>query len=136
MSYQLRPFNPDTDFPRQVEIAHAFDPLKWTVEVAQEFYPKKPAGLIERDMVAVDDEGYIVATGSVSCPPWMVPEKRFRIDIAVDPAFHHRGIGTVFYDDLYAFAAQRGLLRLDASCNEDLPDSIAFAQKRGFVIDR
>ena len=56
--------------------------------------------------------------------------------ITVDPDVHHRGIGTMLYNDLYAFAAQQGVLRLETSFPDHLTESMTFAEKRGFVLNR
>ena len=103
LPYTLRPFNPDTDFPRHIEIRNAFEPIKLTIDLAKENYNTKPAGMIERELVAVDQNGYVVAVGNTGCAPWMFDTRRFWIGITVDPDVHHRGIGTMLYNDLYAF---------------------------------
>jgi mycothiol synthase len=52
---------------------------------------------------------------------------------AVLPEKRRRGIGTALYDAISGWAAERGLDTLVARVADDDPESLAFAQKRGFV---
>ncbi len=52
---------------------------------------------------------------------------------AVLPVQRRRGIGTALYGAISRWAAERGLDTLVARVPDDDPDSLAFAQKRGFV---
>jgi len=52
---------------------------------------------------------------------------------AVLPEQRRRGIGTALYEAISGWAAERGLDQLVARVSDDDPESLAFAQKRGFV---
>jgi mycothiol synthase len=52
---------------------------------------------------------------------------------AVLPEKRRRGIGTALYDAISGWAAERGLDTLVARVADDDPESLAFAQNRGFV---
>jgi mycothiol synthase len=52
---------------------------------------------------------------------------------AVLPERRRRGIGTALYHAISGWAAERGLDKLVARVPDDDPESLAFAQKRGFV---
>jgi len=52
---------------------------------------------------------------------------------AVLPERRHRGIGTALYETISGWASERGLDKLLARVSDDDPESLAFAQKRGFV---
>jgi L-amino acid N-acyltransferase YncA len=52
---------------------------------------------------------------------------------AVLPERRRRGIGTALYDAISRWAAERGLHKLVARVPDDDPESLAYAQKRGFV---
>jgi GNAT superfamily N-acetyltransferase len=133
--YTLRPFNPDTDFPRQVEILNSFEPVKTTIELVKEEHANIPEGAIRREMVATDVNGYMVGIGTVNCNLWMTT-RRFWLQISVDPTYRHQGIGSQLYDDLYAFARQQNAVRIESGLPEHLTESKAFAEKRGFVVNR
>ena len=53
--------------------------------------------------------------------------------MAVLPTHRRRGAGTALYVAVSAWARERKLEALDAICPEDDPESIAFAERRGFV---
>ena len=52
---------------------------------------------------------------------------------AVLPEQRRRGIGTALYEAISGWAAERALDQLVARVSDDDPESLAFAQKRGFV---
>ena len=47
-----------------------------------------------------------------------------------------RGVGTMLYQEVSRWARERGLDRIDVPVLDNDPDSLAYAQKRGFVEDR
>jgi len=49
------------------------------------------------------------------------------------PEHRRRGVGTALYEAISAWAAERGLDKLVARVSDDDPQSLVFAQKRGFV---
>jgi mycothiol synthase len=53
--------------------------------------------------------------------------------VAVLPEERRRGIGTALYETISAWAAEHGLDKLVARVQDDDPESLAFAQKRGFA---
>jgi GNAT superfamily N-acetyltransferase len=46
------------------------------------------------------------------------------------------GVGTAFYESISAWAREQGLHTLEAVLTDDDPESLAFAERRGFVEDR
>jgi mycothiol synthase len=53
--------------------------------------------------------------------------------VAVLPEERRRGIGTALYETISAWGAEHGLDKLVARGQDDDPESLAFAQKRGFA---
>jgi hypothetical protein len=51
-------------------------------------------------------------------------------------AHRKRGVGTILYEALSAWASERGALELEASVAENDTESLAFAQHRDFVEER
>ncbi len=136
MAYHLRPFNPNTDFPRQADILNTFEPIITTVALLCEQHRNRPNGAIWRQIAAVDGNGYLVGDGIVICPPWSIEEGRFYFAAAVDPGFRRQGIGRLLYDDLHAFAIQNGAKWIETLALEALPEARIFAEKCGFVVLR
>jgi GNAT superfamily N-acetyltransferase len=56
--------------------------------------------------------------------------------ITVLPAHRRRGAGSGFYEAISNWSRERGLETIEAVVSDDDPESLAFAQQRGFVEDR
>ncbi|MCA9972993.1 MAG: GNAT family N-acetyltransferase, partial [Anaerolineales bacterium] len=62
------------------------------------------------------------------------PPGHFYLSVAVDPAARGQGIGGRLYAALTAAARHMAAARLVARVRDDEPDSLAFAQRRGFAL--
>jgi GNAT superfamily N-acetyltransferase len=62
--------------------------------------------------------------------------ERVYVLVTVPPQHRRRGAGTALYRALSDWARERGVETLEARVSDDDPESLAFAQKRGFVEDR
>jgi GNAT superfamily N-acetyltransferase len=56
--------------------------------------------------------------------------------VAVLPELRRRGVGAAFYGAASGWARERGLVTLEAQVEDDDPESLAFAARRGFEEDR
>ena len=56
--------------------------------------------------------------------------------IGVLPEYRRRGVGSALYHAISAWAAGRGLTELEAPVHDNDPESLAFAERRGFVEER
>jgi GNAT superfamily N-acetyltransferase len=56
--------------------------------------------------------------------------------VTVPPGNRRRGAGTALYGAISGWARERGLERLETRVADNDPESLAFAQKRGFVEER
>jgi GNAT superfamily N-acetyltransferase len=56
--------------------------------------------------------------------------------VTVLPERRRRGVGTGFYEAISTWARERGLETIEAVVSDDDPESLAFAERRGFVEDR
>jgi GNAT superfamily N-acetyltransferase len=63
------------------------------------------------------------------------PELVFAL-VAVLPQHRGCGAGTALYRAISAWARERGLATIEAVVADDDPASLAFAERRGFVVDR
>jgi mycothiol synthase len=85
------------------------------------------------DYVArVDGEAAGSAVGAI------FPQRLDRVFtiLTVLPELPHRGAGSALYEAISAWAAERSLSELEAPVLDDDPESLAFAQRRGFVEER
>jgi GNAT superfamily N-acetyltransferase len=60
----------------------------------------------------------------------------FSVWLTIDAAYRKQGYGSQFYDFLAQQAVERGATEFSSECLDNQPDSLAFAQKRGFEIRR
>jgi GNAT superfamily N-acetyltransferase len=85
--------------------------------------------------VATDQEGRVVGMADVQHEAWMLAG-RFRIHIAVEPDRRKQGIGARLHAEVVRFAGGAGATRLEGQARDDLAESLAFAQRRGYLIER
>ncbi|HEV2404477.1 MAG TPA: GNAT family N-acetyltransferase [Ktedonobacterales bacterium] len=86
-------------------------------------------------LVAVSERGDVVAYGHVLRDDWMQPGL-FWMHMVVDAETRRRGIGTRLCDALFEWAGERGGATYRAEARDNMPESLRFAERRGFQIDR
>ena len=89
--------------------------------------------LAHADLLARDD-GVVLGSAFAALFPGL-PESP-RVMVTVPPRRRGRGAGTALYSGLSDWARERGLGTLEAVVADNDPDSLAFAQRRGFVEER
>lgn len=135
MTIGLRPIDPRTDFPRLAELLSLVETEQITADMLREWEDRRPEGLIRRQMAAVAGGGQIAGISATQRPPW-APEGRFYMTVVVDPASRGRGVGTALYDDARGFAEEQGAASISSAIRDNSPESLRFAERRGFTIDR
>jgi GNAT superfamily N-acetyltransferase len=133
----LRPWNPATDYPALAAMQTAAQARAVTPDELREtdegvFLSK---GLLHR-LVAVGDDGRTI-TGYLEAFRYSttVPGK-FYAAVVTAPALRGRGIGSALVAELDRFAVEQQATRLVADVRDDDATSLAFAQKRGYTIER
>lgn len=132
---RLRLVDPETDFPRMAELISMFEPEPVTAEDVRRWREQASAERIHHRMAALDEHGKLIGLSNVIHDPWMTAGL-FWIDIVIDPAMHGQGVGSLLYADALQFAQQQRATRLRAEVRDHLPESLRFAERRGFKIDR
>lgn len=132
---KLRPVDSETDFPRMAELISAFEPEPTTAEDVRRWREQAPSERIHYRVAALDEQGTFIGFNNVIHDPWMTAGL-FWIDVVIDPAMHRQGIGSLLYADALQFAQQRHATRLKAEVRDHLPESLRFAERRGFKINR
>lgn len=135
MALTLRPLNLETDAPAYVELCNSILPDPVTVDRVREWAINFPSDGIQKQMVALDENGNIVGCNEASRRPNMLPGTFF-VEAIVLPDSRHRGIGTQLYDNAVASARAHGGTRLVCEVRDQNPDWLRFVQARGFQIDR
>jgi GNAT superfamily N-acetyltransferase len=131
----IREWDLENDLPRMVELLNTVEPEPMTVDNLREWLSLRPEGTIERRTAAVDTAGTVLGFGWIDRQPWLAPG-RFHVDEIVDPAHRGRGVGSVLFEDLLAFARGHGATRLETEVRDHLEDAKRFAEHRGFETDR
>ncbi len=131
----LRPIDPNTDFTRMAELYSLYEPEPITVEILQEWLRYASPERIHHRFAAVDQQGQLIGFNNTGRDPWQSPG-RFWIEVVVDPAWSKQGVGSLLYIDALDFARSQGATTLEAEVRDQLPESLHFAQQRGFRIDR
>jgi mycothiol synthase len=129
----IRPFAyTDPDYEAAVRIICAVYPDE--PETVQEWrhgdQTRDPQFLFARHLVEL--AGRVVATG-IYCEPWWShkPGKYF-VNLAVDPDYQGRGIGTQFYDFLIDHLLTRDPELVTAGAREDKDAAVHFLTRRGY----
>jgi len=68
--------------------------------------------------------------------PATAQKNRFTVWMTIDENHRKQGFGTTFYDFLLEKAIEHGATEIGSECMDNSPESLAFAEKRGFTIRR
>lgn len=135
VSAAIRIADPRTDFPRIAELRTLSERYPVTPDELREDEHRQIAGKIRRTSVAVDSEIRIVGYSLAAHYP-SEPAGHFHVSLAVDPTLRKQGIGASLYYDALSFVRSEGATLLHCEVREESPESLRFAQRRGFHIRR
>lgn len=129
---RIRLANPTQDFARIAQLLSA-DTAEPTS--AQELLDEHNVDMPERILrhaVAINDQGLVVGFSFAGHYPSMKPHQYF-VNVVVDPAHRHQGIGSQLWNDLINYLRAQRADALLAIVNEGDPIHYRFAEKRGFT---
>jgi GNAT superfamily N-acetyltransferase len=137
VNVQLRPLQPDSDFPRIAELSNLIDEEEIDVDRLYERLHNASAERIQQYTVAIDADadGMLVGFSNTIRDPWM-PEGHFWTRAIVDPAQQHQGIGSMLFDHALAFVREQNATHADSEVRDNCVDCLRFAERRGFQIER
>jgi mycothiol synthase len=92
------------------------------------------ASLLDYADLLARDSGTVLGSGFAALFPGL-PESP-RVMVTVPPRHRGRGAGTKLYSAISEWARERGLETLEAVLADNDPDSLAFAERRGFAVER
>ena len=126
----IRATQPESDYETVVRLMSAVEREPVSVEQLQNWLERIPDEDIFEEYTGLVD-GQIVAFGSIfRSVTAKIP--KMSLEVIVDEAQRKQGYGTQMYEHVLAHAKQHNSTRLTIRCREDLSESIAFAEKRGF----
>ncbi len=148
MLYTLRPIRLPEDYAGIARVLNANQPEPISAEKLADddnHMPKQNiprvneegrlTGFYRERVVAVDDHGAIVGYLVGWRAPWTQPGY-INSTLVVDPAYWGQGIGSALADHLVNWARQLGASLVQSEMRDNVPGGRAFAEKRGFAIDR
>lgn len=135
MPFRIRPLDPNADLPRLAELTTAARREPVTADILAERERQAAPAIVQQRLVAVDADGWIAGFGKADREPWDSPGQVW-LQLLVDPAARRQGIGAALYEALWPFLREHGAGRLEARARDDEPDSLRFAEARGFHIHR
>ena len=137
MMISLRPLDYDADLPRCVALMNDYDPGESVTESdLRDAHAKRLAeGIPFQEKTAVEETGAPVGFSYAGKRPWASATKT-RLWILVDPTHRRSGVGSALLEDALTWARVNGFEQLYVQVRDDDPESRAFAEKRGFVVER
>lgn len=125
-----------SDYVRLVEINNAIFPdYPWSVEEAR-FTDESSdrSNYVQKRFPCLDqDSGMILGFGRIVQVWWNFHPQKFLVDVLVDPKYQHRGLGLRIYQRLTEELEKLHATAAWATIKENMPRSLDFATKCGFV---
>ena len=128
---EITPYADEADEQRGLDISNAVWPHdRIGIDEARSFR----ASLLDHVDLLARIDGHVCgsAIGAIE-PSW--PEVVSAL-VTVLPEQRHRGAGTGFYEVISTWARARDLDTIEALVADNDPESLAFAERRGFAVDR
>jgi RimJ/RimL family protein N-acetyltransferase len=135
MSITVQVTHAEADLGRIAELTNAVHPQWTTVEQLREALAREAEGHFLRDLVARTTQEPVAGFAFVQHGSWL-PEGRYWLWLTTDAAWRRQGIGAALYREALATALQQGATTLASRVRDDDPGSLAFAERRGFAIER
>ena len=136
LNFTLRPYDLDTDAAIYAALLTAHDEETATEEtVRQDDERRRAENQTYREITAIDGDGRPVGFSYAGRNQWGSADK-LRIALLVAPTMRGQGIGSALYVDAAAWAEAQKPVALNTAVRDNDQQSLAFAQKRGFVTER
>lgn len=131
----IRPLDTATDLPAVAALISLERGSTITPDQLADALRNFPADGLQQRLVAVDPADRPVGFGRVVRAPWDAPG-RAKQQVIVLPEHRRQGAGSALQAKGERFAASHDMTRLVSDVNDTDAESLAFAQSRGYVIDR
>ena len=125
----------ETDIPAITGLINPYEATPVSADQVRSWFEYNLPERITLRLVTVDEtnsvKGYAVVNHEAS---WLA--HKFNIWIVVEPALRRQGVGSKLWEASLDFLREEGADRLGSEVRDDDPPSLAFAEHRGFSIDR
>lgn len=132
---QIRPINPERDFPAVVKLHNCYEKEPITVEQFSQYFHLDVPGRTNRRRVAVDEQGKVCGYSLCIHETWHA-DGFYYVWLCVAGKWQKQGVGELLYQDVEAFGAANGASLLTSEIREDFPSALRFAEQHGFHIER
>ena len=131
----IRALQPETDFPKVLELINCFEPEPLSLKTTLNWYQRQQPGRIIHVMVAADGQDQVVGYCEAFHEAWF-PDGQFQVWLIVDPEGRKQGIGSALWVEAQRFLEMQGVASLKSEARETCPEGLRFAQQRGYAIER
>jgi len=132
---KIRAARIQTDIPAVTRLINPYENTPVTEEQVRGWFLNTTPGRITLRLAAVDEHDAILGYGLVNHEA-VSPQHHFYVWLVVEPSMRCRGIGSALWEALLAFLHEQGVERLASEVGEADDPGLAFAEQRGFRIDR
>ena len=127
---ELAPASPDRHYRAVADLMSRVGTERVTAVDLAEADTPRPNKLVRRWVALAGDDRVVGAATLIRYPS--KPPGLMHVEVAVEPAFTGRGVGSALVRAVEAVALERGATLLRAEARDDDTRSIAFARRRGF----
>jgi GNAT superfamily N-acetyltransferase len=131
MTILIRDADPPADYERIAALITLHEQEHTTSNHIHDWDRNHPEGMIRRRAVAVNQASHVVGYSVVQHHP-RDPLDHFYMLVMVDTPHLRQGIGSQLFADAVAFAQRHSAAEFTTFVQENQPDGLAFAEKRGF----
>lgn len=131
----IRAARVQTDIPAITRLINPYENTPVSEEQVRGWFLRTAPGLIALRLAAVDEQDAVLGYGLVYHETVALPH-HFFVWLVVDSAVRAQGIGSALWEALLAILHEQGASRLTSEVGEADGPSVAFAEQRGFRIER
>lgn len=135
MTFALRPCTLPVDYAHIAAILNAVRVVPVTVAELQEQDSWMPESSICHRLMAEDAAGSVVGFAQADRYPNTMDGKLY-VTVATLPSVRGQGIGSALLERVERFTAEHGATRLVGDVEESDADSLAYMERRGYVVER
>ncbi|WP_127579395.1 GNAT family N-acetyltransferase [Paenibacillus koleovorans] len=147
MKFQIRTLRAPDDYEAVASLLNTIHSEPTTGKQLEEDEAKIPPGKLHYDeegrlkgwdrpkWVAEDDGGKVIGYAIIWRAPWTEAGQLFHT-VVVDSDSRRQGVGTALYDTLVRWAAEVRASKLRQAVQETDANSLAFAERRGYRMER
>jgi GNAT superfamily N-acetyltransferase len=131
----IRLARPESDLAGIASVVNAFEREPVSIATVKQWFEYMPPGRIAHRMVATNEHDEVIGYSVATHETWWSAH-RFYAWVGVDPQWRQRGFGWALYADANAFLQEQGAAQVASEVLDDDPNSLRFAERNGFTIDR